>query len=68
MRFIQGISRHQIQLNSLEEKITADNPIWSNDTQKLSPKRSRRATGILFLALQAQRNSGYYMPFFIQVL
>lgn len=54
MRFIQGISRHQIQLNSLEEKITADNPIWSNDTPKLIPKRSRRATGILFLALQAQ--------------
>lgn len=26
MRYIQGISRHQLQLSSLEDKTTADNP------------------------------------------
>lgn len=27
MQHIQGISRHQLQMNSLEDKITADNPV-----------------------------------------
>ena len=27
MQHIQGISRHQLQLSSLEDKITADNPV-----------------------------------------
>lgn len=28
MQHIQGISRHQLQLSSLEDKITADNLVW----------------------------------------
>jgi len=27
MQNIQGISRHQLQMSSLEDKITADNPV-----------------------------------------
>ena len=27
MQHIQGISRHQLQMSSLEDKITADNPV-----------------------------------------
>ncbi len=27
MQHIQGISRHQLQMNSLEDKITVDNPV-----------------------------------------
>jgi len=27
MRPIQGISRHQLQMSNLEDKITADNPV-----------------------------------------
>jgi len=27
MRYIQGITQHQLQLSSLESKITADNPV-----------------------------------------
>ncbi len=27
MQHIQGISRHQIQMSSLEDKISADNPV-----------------------------------------
>jgi hypothetical protein len=35
MQHIQGISRHQLLMNSLEDKITADNPVrFKNENHK----------------------------------
>ena len=42
MQYIQGISRHHLQLSSLEDKITADNPVRFINHPKLNLEQSRR--------------------------